>query len=69
MMFSPGPTACSQMVDGKSPLHATVVAGDDDEAFDVSPEGEKALLAAIAQADRGEVVSWDELCERLRRFE
>lgn len=46
----------------------TVVARDDDEAFDVSPEEEKALLAAIAQADRGKVISWEELNERLRRF-
>ena len=44
------------------------VAREDDEAFDVSPEEEKLLLAALAQADRGEVVSWDELRERLRRF-
>jgi len=27
-----------------------------------------ALLAAIAQAERGEVVSWEQLRERLRRF-
>lgn len=46
----------------------TVVARDDDEVFDVSPEEEKALLAAIAEADRGEVVTWEELRERLRRF-
>jgi len=40
-----------------------------DETFDVSPEEEKMLLAALAQADRGEVISWEELRERLRRFE
>jgi len=34
----------------------------------VSPEEEQALLAAIAQAERGEVVSWEQLRERLRRF-
>jgi len=45
----------------------TVVAKEDDEAFDVSPEEERALLAAIAQADRGQVVSWEELREQLRR--
>src|SRR3989344_3328052 len=44
----------------------TVVARDDDEPFDVSPEDEKALLAAMVQADRGEVVSWEDLRERLR---
>ena len=46
----------------------TVVARGADETFDVSPEEEKALLAAMAQADRGEVVSWEELREQLRRY-
>ena len=45
----------------------TVVARDDEETFDVSPEEERALLEAIAQADRGQVVSWEELREQLRR--
>jgi len=47
----------------------TVIARDDDEAFDVLAEEEKALLAAIAQAERGELVSWEELRAQLRRFE
>lgn len=46
----------------------TVLAQEDDETFDVTPAEEKALLAAIAEAERGEVVSWEELRERLRRF-
>jgi len=41
----------------------------EDNAFDVTPEEERALLAAIAQAERGQVVSWEELREQLRRFE
>ena len=45
----------------------TVVARDDEATFDVSPEEERALLEAIAQADRGQVVSWQELREQLRR--
>ena len=45
----------------------TVVARDDDDTFDVSPEEERALLEAITQADRGQVVSWEELREQLRR--
>lgn len=45
----------------------TVVARDDEETFDVSSEEERALLAAIAQADRGQVVSWEALREQLRR--
>jgi hypothetical protein len=44
----------------------TVILQDDDEAFDVSPEEEKVLLRAIAQAELGEVVSWKNLRERLR---
>jgi hypothetical protein len=46
----------------------TVVAREDDETFDVSAEDEKALVAAIAQAERGEVISWENLREQLRRF-
>ena len=46
----------------------TVVAREDDETFDVSAEDEKALVAAIAQAERGEVISWEKLREQLRRF-
>jgi hypothetical protein len=46
----------------------TVLAPEEDETFELSLEEEKALLAAIAQAERGEVVSWEELREQLRRF-
>lgn len=45
----------------------TVVLREDDDTFEVSPEDERALLEAIAQADRGQVVSWEELREQLRR--
>ena len=45
----------------------TVVAREDDETFEVSSEEEDALLEAIAQADRGQVVPWEELREQLRR--
>ena len=44
----------------------TVVAQEDDGTFDVSPEEERAPLEAIAQADRGRVVSWEALREQLR---
>jgi hypothetical protein len=47
----------------------TVVAREDDESFEVSAEEESALLEAIAQADRGQVVSWEALREQLRRSE
>jgi hypothetical protein len=46
----------------------TVVAREDDETFEVSPEEERALLEAISEADRGRVVSWEELREQLRRY-
>ena len=36
----------------------TVVSREDDETFDVSPEDEQALMAAMSQAERGEFVSW-----------
>lgn len=44
----------------------TVISAEDSETFDVSPDEERALHAAIAQADRGEVVSWNELKTKLR---
>ena len=45
----------------------TVVAREEAETFEVSPGEERALLEAIAQADRGQVVSWEALREQLRR--
>ena len=42
--------------------------GEDEETFEVSEQDEEALLAAIAQADRGEVVSWEDLRAQLRRL-
>jgi hypothetical protein len=47
----------------------TVVAREDNETFEVSPDEERALLEAIGQADRGQVVSWEELREQLRGSE
>ena len=46
----------------------TVVARDDKQTFELSAEEERALMEAIAQADRGQVVSWEALRERLRQF-
>jgi hypothetical protein len=69
--------ATGRVVEGKVVLEGeplaegsvvTVVAREDDETFDVSPEEERALLEAIAQADRGQVVSWEVLREQIRRF-
>ncbi len=46
----------------------TILARDADETFEVPPELEAELLESIAQADRGETISADELLERLRRI-
>ena len=68
--------ATGRVVEGKVVLEGeplaegsvvTVVAREDNDTFDVDPEEERALMAAIAQADRGQVVSWEELREQLRR--
>ena len=46
----------------------TVLLRDDQEAFDLTPEEEIELLASIAEIERGEFISGDQLLERLRRF-
>ncbi|MGH8479115.1 MAG: hypothetical protein ACREXK_05955 [Gammaproteobacteria bacterium] len=69
--------ATGRVVEGKVVLEGeplaegsvvTVVVREDNETFEVTPEEERALLEAIAQADRGQVISWEELREQLRRF-
>lgn len=45
----------------------TVLVRDDADTFDTTPEEERALLEAIAQADRGQVISWERLRAQLRR--
>jgi hypothetical protein len=44
----------------------TVIATEDDETFEISADEKMALQAAITQAERGQVVSWEELREQLR---
>ncbi|MDA1107592.1 MAG: hypothetical protein O2845_04275 [Proteobacteria bacterium] len=44
----------------------TILARDDDETFDLSPEQEAELLMAIAEAERSEVVPADQLLKNLR---
>lgn len=46
----------------------TVLAREADETFVVPPDLEADLLESIAEADRGETTSADELLERLRRI-
>lgn len=45
----------------------TILARDAHESFEVPPELEAELLESIAQADRGETISAEELLQRLRR--
>jgi hypothetical protein len=54
--------------DGPLPEGAevTVLVENDGETFDVTPEEEAMLLASIAQADRGEFVSAEEVLTELR---
>lgn len=45
----------------------TVIAGDADSGFDLSAQSEAELAESIAEADRGDVVSAEELFRRLSR--
>jgi hypothetical protein len=59
------------VVDGESLAEGstvTVVLRSDEEAFELTPEEEDELLDSIAQIERGEFVSGEQLLERLRRF-
>lgn len=46
----------------------TVVFREDEESLDLTVEQERELLASIAEIERGEYITGDELLERLRRF-
>ena len=46
----------------------TILARDADETFEVPPDLEAELLESIAEADRGETISAEELLKRLRRI-
>ena len=64
-------TADSAVVEGESLAEGstvTVVLRDNEEAFELTPGGEDELLDSIAQIERGEFVSGEQLLERLRRF-
>jgi hypothetical protein len=45
----------------------TVIARDDAETFDLSPEDEAEILSAIAEAERGETMDAAQLLETLPR--
>ena len=44
----------------------TVLAPERDEAFELDAEAEAALVAAIVEGDRGEVIAGEQLLSRLR---
>ena len=46
----------------------TILVREGNELFEVPPELEAELSASIAEADRGETISADELIERLRQI-
>jgi hypothetical protein len=45
----------------------TILTPEDRGTFTLGPEAEAALLASIEEADRGEVISGEELLRELRR--
>ncbi|HEU4872997.1 MAG TPA: hypothetical protein VFT44_07855 [Pyrinomonadaceae bacterium] len=44
----------------------TILAHEGDETFELDPEQEALLLDAIAEADRGELISAADLLKRIR---
>lgn len=46
----------------------TILAREADETFEVPPELEAELQESIAEADRGETISAEQLLDRLRRI-
>ena len=67
--------ATGKVVDGKvvlegEPLEegtSVTVLARDEQGFTLSPEEESELLLSIAEADRGETVSVEEVLEKLAR--
>ena len=45
----------------------TILAHEGDETFELDAEQETQLLAAIAEADRGELISAPDLLKKIRR--
>ncbi len=68
--------ATGTVVDGKVVIEGvslaegstvTVLLRGDDEDFDLSAEDEEALLKSVAEIERGEFITGEQLIERLRR--
>ena len=47
----------------------TILVSEDEEPFDLSPDMIAELEESIAQIERGEYVTWEELREELKRTE
>lgn len=47
----------------------TLIAHDDEQTFEVSPELKAVLLESITQCDRGETISADDLLREMRSRE
>lgn len=72
MRMASGRVVGGQVVlDGELPEGAsvTVLAPDDDETFEASPELERMLLEAMAQSDRGETIPLEHVLADLRSRE
>ena len=69
--------ASGKIIDGRVVVEAelpegadvTLIALDGEETFEVSPELEAIILESIAQGERGEVISADDLLRELRSRE
>lgn len=75
--YTPMKIASGTVVDGKIVVEGetltegsivSVLLREDEDTFELSPEEEEELLESIAQIERGELVSGEQLLERLRRY-
>jgi hypothetical protein len=66
-----GTVVNGKVVEGESlagGTKVTVVLREEEEFFELTPEEEAVLLVSIAEIERGEFITADELLERLHRF-
>lgn len=71
MMIATGKVVGGKVVVDGVPLEegasVTVLVKDDENGFTLSPEEEAELLLSLAEADRGETISAEELLAKLAR--
>ncbi len=71
MRFAKGKVVSGKVVFEGEPLDegvvVTVISAEDDETFRLGAERERAILDSIAEADRGETVSGEEVVGDLDR--